>query len=337
MALLSLQFIDTFSSALSAADNDVEIAYIIEPFEQLDHVVFGAEEFQDTEDGWFFHAASFDAGWKFKAQATNNAAVEDTEGDEALFGDSALRIDYEFQETTPATNGSMELGWMQLPGGPTHNCHGATYLSIWYKVLPNSAPISRLRLVLLESGSSSNPSVVEGTVISDTSEEYYFDIHPDQQPLSFVNDWQEVRVSVFADLGDENNLFQLYTSSSTNTSRGNNGHLDLHRLSGWRLELSVTADESDEAVSSGSILLDQLAFVGGGDLLGSSFFLGTETWQDAVRAESWVPEFYNSELSENETKIVLVDGILGVDYTVEQGKPGVKKNYLSFATLYCDV
>ena len=327
-ALTCLELISTFSGALSAADNAIEISYIMEPFEQLGHVVFGGDNFQDTEDGWFFHAASSDGGWNFKARTTENSAFEDVDAGEALFGDSALRIDYEFQETIATTNGSMELGWTQLPGGPPHNCHGATYLSIWYKILPNSAPITRLRLVLLESGSSSNTGVQDDTAISGTSEEYYFDVNPDHQPLSSVNDWQEVRVSVSANLEDENNLFQPYTSS-TSTNRGNNGQLDLHRLSGWRLELNVAADESDEPVSSGSILLDQLSFVGGGDLMGSSFFLGTETWRDAVRAESWVPEFYNSELSEGDTKVVLQDGILSVDYTVEQGKPGLKKKVIS--------
>lgn len=143
-------------------------------------------------------------------------------------------------------------------------------------------------------------------------------------------------MSISANLEDENNLLQPYTSS-TSTNRGNNGQLDLHRLSSWRLELNVAADESDEPGSSGSILLDQLSFVGGGDLMGSSFFLGTETWQDAVRAESWVPEFYNSELSESDSKVVLQDGILSVDYTVEQGKPGLKKKVLFYFILFAAV
>ena len=310
-------------------DDDVEIYYVMEPFEHIN-----ASAFDDTvEDagGWFLSPGVNDA-WKFTVRKT-----ADLEGDDALFGDAALRIDYQLlldeeDNSAAANGGNVELGWKQLPSGRPHNCHGATHLSLWYKVLPNSAPINRLRLVLLESGES---NISEVNNDDDSSEEYYFDIDITQGRVSASEaDWQEVRVNLLAgDVNGGSNLLQLYNSSSSTSSRGsNNGQLDLHRLRGWRVELSVTAqDESEEAnneivvfpVSSsgsanGTILLDQLAFVGGGDLFGSSFFLGTGTWHDAVRNEAWFPDFFQSELSQNESKIVLEDGILSVDYTVEQ-------------------
>lgn len=149
--------------------------------------------------------------------------------------------------------------------------------------------------------------------MDENSEEYYYDV------LSGVGTegWQEVRVDLLAENpSGGGSHFQLY-NTSTSIKQGNNGKLDLNRLQGWKVELTVAVEDARLA-TSGAILFDQLAFLGGGDLLGSSFFTGADTWEDTVRNQVWKMECYQSELSQNETDIALDDGIMSVDYIVEQ-------------------
>lgn len=122
--------------AAAAVSDDVEVSYLVEPFEYLD--------LEDAESGWFLSQKGLtDNVWNFSMRT-----AAPNEGEDALFVNAALRVDYttyELQDSVitviQSDGSSAELGWKQLPTFPSHNCHGATKLSLWYKFLPNSEPI----------------------------------------------------------------------------------------------------------------------------------------------------------------------------------------------------
>ena len=112
-----------------------------------------------------------------------------------------------------------------------------------------------------------------------------------------------------------------------NGGRGERGNeiLDLYSLKGWYYELSpattTNTDVSGETSSEVSILFDQLACVGGEDLLAASLHIGVdETFDTAVAHDIWYPEYYQSELSEQRTLTTLRDGTLTSNYTIEQAE-----------------
>ena len=140
--------------------------------------------------------------------------------------------------------------------------------------------------------------------------------------LQSSEEWTEIRIPL------DNENFKLAAENGGRGVRGN-GMLDLYSLKGWYYELSPssttstadTAAVSSESSSIVSILIDQLACVGGEDLLAASLHIGVEeTFDTAVAHDIWYPEYYQSELSEKQTITTLRDGILTSNYTIEQAE-----------------
>jgi hypothetical protein len=160
-----------------------------------------------------------------------------------------------------------------------HNCFGADHMSLWYKSLDARAHI---RLTMFDDSSciASNQERLPGAC---TDPDNLNPVVLLDQGLAQTGDWKEIKMSDF-------------------------GGLDLGRLRGWQIEL----------VDSGTIFLDQLACVGGGAMIGSSFFIGSDTFQDAIAEQTWMESYYQSITSQNNSFLTLEGGQLSVEYAVEQ-------------------
>jgi hypothetical protein len=160
-----------------------------------------------------------------------------------------------------------------------HNCFGAEHMSLWYKSLD---PRAHIRLTMFDDSSciASNQERLLGAC---TDPDNLNPVVLLDQELAQTGDWEEIKMSDF-------------------------GGLDLRRLRGWQIEL----------VDSGTILLDQLACVGGGAMIGSSFFIGSDTFQDAIAENTWLESYYQSITSQNNSFLTLEGGQLNVEYALEQ-------------------
>ena len=262
-----------------------EISYVMEPFESIDN-------------GWFSKEAS-------RADNLNLALSED-----ALFGNASLQVEYTVGTT-------VDFGWIQKE--KPHNCYGATHLSFWYKVLVSQSikEHADLRLFLIDDGHCVGSEVGGICNETDTLEEkleHHFSFH-DVLDTASEGGWREQRIS----------LPDGFTLQENVGAKGKQ-ELDIHRIRGWRFELSSTkiaqelnsSSTLNNTISSGVILLDQLACIGGGEMFGSSFYNGNDLeWKEAVADGMWIEEYYQSELSYNDSQVVLKDGIFSVDYTVQ--------------------
>jgi hypothetical protein len=245
------------------------------------------------------------------------------------------------------------FGWVQ--DLKPHNCKGATHLSLWYKVhtqTPNHGMY--LKLTMLDDSQCTTPSgglcrhKNHTGVNGEFLEAYSFAVPllPPQQSLTDEDsraEWTEVRIPVE----------DLVNDDSTKKNP-----LHLNRLLGWQitLEMMITAegaavnsyweiphgasknknsshaneaylnnlkdeDLADDGSNGAGIIVlqvDQLACIGGGDMLGAAFHLGDDiSWEVAVDEGIWIEEFYNSELSYNKSNVVLQDGVFQIDYMVQ--------------------
>lgn len=220
--------------------------------------------------------------WKdddwFVHDNNTNLNITLTQPGEGLFGNSSLLVGFDFEG--PAT---AEFGVLN-PNAP-FNCYGATHLSIWYRLnetLATSMPEILLRLVD-DDGDSKKVHLERYTTI--------------RFPAPQDDGWHEFRIPT--------------EQMKLDNDVGGNGWLDLNRLRGW--SIAVTG-----ASTTGALEVDQLACIGGEALIGSSFHIGLASFEEALEKDVWSAQFYQSELSENETSIGLEEGAFRVDYTVQQ-------------------
>lgn len=251
---------------LSAAPIIPQISYVIESFEEID------------------------PGWFFNYNTVNDISVD---SQDFLFGNHSLFVN---------TSTSVDFGWLQAER--TYSCHGAEFLSVWYKVLIpaeeviNEAP--RLQLSLYQDtetlGNRENY-----TSYRDLSLYQEFVVSPAISLNSSEEDWQELRISL--------------TDEEVNLSS-----LQLHRIRGWRFQLLIgDDDDASNSASSSSILIDNLSCQGGGQMFGNSFYMDdATTWQDVTDANIFWTQYFQSDFSENASQISLNNSKLTANYTVQQ-------------------
>ena len=317
LLLGSCEIFGTTNAQLSEDNNIInsslpEISYVLDPFERQ----------TITELAWFGSAMNGTVG----PNITLNY-------DDFLFGAASLRVEFSYdQAKSPGSSNadsSMTVGWLQ-PDKP-HNCFGATHISLWYKALPlaketetvmtNTSTTASFKLTLLDDShcdTSSRTGFCPMSMVGmDASnlERYSYTTAPAKLATSSESlaGWQEMRVNI--------EDFALGVS----VGALGNGQLDLNRLRGWHVEL-ILADAAgtsgnstaNKGATTVTVLFDQLACVGGGDLLGSSLRpLGNVTWEDLVGEELWIEEYYQSNYSRDNSHITLEDGRMTADYTVQ--------------------
>ncbi|CAB9514122.1 Receptor-type guanylate cyclase gcy [Seminavis robusta] len=275
------------------------------------------------------------------------AEPEEQEEESKTNGTTFTILDDTAPAPTATSRSSMEFGWIQ--DLKPHNCYGATHMSLWYKVLESQARNVQLTLTLWDD--SRQPSNNTATNLQPFSYSVSLELPDEDDDTTRISDetttdsdddntfpqnpWHEIRIPIqdFVRLEED-------PSTSSDDDLNNNRtktHPRWNRLWGWQIGLDVdahttvlavaddtlTADnDNDDTVLGGSgitLLVDHLACLGGGEMLGASFHLGADmTWDEAVDEGFWIEEFYNSPTSQNNSDIILdADGTLQVDFTVQ--------------------
>ncbi|CAB9499064.1 activated protein kinase catalytic subunit alpha-1 [Seminavis robusta] len=333
-------------AAISAL-SDPEISYVLEPFENLGEASWFSDLVKvevdvDVDNG--NDVTNGNDKDKDKDNDGMNLKIDlNVTSKDNLFGKSALRVDYSAASTSSSASTSasspaaleMTFGWLQQE--EPHNCFGAKWVSIWYKVAETPASTCSaasegeglgegagagatqglLKLTLLDD-SHCGHSTPQGFCQYDDIQEAGKNLQHYSQvftvSLDTSTDWTELRVPV-KDLD-----LQL-------TSKGGLGQdLNLKRLRGWKLELAVAGDFFQQdtvqlALDQDShlvMLFDQLACIGGGDLLGAPLHQDKNIpWDVAVNESMWIQEFYQSEISEQNTHVEMNDGVVSFNWTTQ--------------------
>ncbi|CAB9530525.1 expressed unknown protein [Seminavis robusta] len=282
MGLRGLQMEETESSATQTeSDDDFEISYVMEPFERL------------NPNQWLISATSSPTT---TSPTTSSHSFNVTLQDGAMFGNSSLRLDF-----SSSTARRIQVGVLQ-PETP-HTCREATYMSLWYKQLTPMANNTQVRLILVDDNGDPtqfNRSTYPNHNATRSWESYYVSI-----PLSTsVNetDWQQLQVTF--------DQFQPLHA------RGN-GVFDLHRLRGWKIEISQ-ANSTTTSTKRSTLLVDHLACVGGPAMMGAGL-TSFPSWEQAIDSGAWDEIWYQSPMAENQSHVALdyTNGALSLDYTVE--------------------
>lgn len=304
-----------------------EISYVIEPFESIDDVWFT----RLYNDGGYLNLTILEAR---QGEEEEGLGQELHHQEKPLFGNGALQIDYGVQ-ATETWGGFVDFGWIM--DKTPYNCYGATHLMLHYNVLKPQSLQERvhLRLILLDDSDCQPDEDGNYTYICAEAPgqalENYYTFHyvlDDAEP-----GWKELRMEL---RGDANSDSPLQRTGWTGIV--GNDVLDPDHIRGWRIELSIDSQAGIDETSTGSLLIDQLACVGGGDMLGAAFRynLGqNETFEDAVESGVWQDRYYESLLSKNLTQVSLDDdGALNVDYAIEQTG---KKDPVVACNVYVDI
>jgi hypothetical protein len=230
------------------------------------------------------------------ADATYLAVANNTNN--ALFGTEAIRVQYT-NLSQPAS-----FGWILPVESPPHSCFGANRLSFWIKkeewvtddVLAPEDGISVELLLLDDTACTSNCSLETNLLSVSIAQHEFLARGSNDTRGTTTEDWTEV--SVFLD-------------PNTNT------RINLGRIRGWKVTISPTNDTS--SLLSGSFLIDHLACYGDGSLLGdASMYLPESTeFSQAVSENIWEEVYFQSEESQNNTDVILENGVFSVNYTIE--------------------
>jgi hypothetical protein len=185
---------------------------------------------------------------------------------------------------------------------------GATHLSLHYKILEEQSSPGRVHLRIIASDDSDCVSDCSETINVEVYYAFHYILDNSQN-----GEWQEIRIPLFGDGNVESPFWRTGWVGIVG-----NDQLDPNHLKGFRIELSIDSQGDLGSSSSGSLLLDQFACVGGEDLLGAAFHaVPSGPFEDAVNRSSWLDPSFPSELSRNRTEALFDHGLLSVNYTIE--------------------
>lgn len=224
-----------------AVGGEGQISYVLEPFE-------------DVDPQWVL----FDSGeGSINASSTTDAIIS---------GTRALKLDYEVIKHK-RWGGNVVFSALG-DRKTTFSCEGATHISLWYKVLePQSLPKSSyMRFILFDSSDCDQ----ESCRVTKNLEWYYSFQHILDDTESV---WKELKIGLQGNTSE----FSPFWQTGFN-GRAGNRNLDLSHIMGFRFNVQMHWDiEEDGASSTGTIMFDQLACVGGGDLISASLRKSTKS------------------------------------------------------------
>lgn len=274
-----------------------EILYVMNPFDSIGY-------------GW--HTEVYNN--------VGNINLTLTEQDVA-FGKRALLIDYQVQQNESWGGFVSFRSIDDFSTTRHHSCLGATHLSLWYRILQPQSSIGRvhLRLILYDDSDCVTACDNEQNLEVYYSFHYILDADAASDRALTGNasavkgfEWEELRIEL---RGDGNAKSPFWRTGWSGTV--GNGVLDLDRIKGWRIELSIDSQGGIGSSSSGALVVDQLSCVGGEELFGAAFHL-SDSFQEAVKDGTWIEEYYESELSRNLSEAVVSNGTMTLKYTIEQ-------------------
>jgi len=330
-AIFTMTIFSSSSSSFATAAAENEIFYVIEPFDSVSDQWFTRVYNDQGKINLTISTSSEDN--EVELQALNDPAVQGP-----LFGNGALRVEYEVVQTED-WGGFVDFGWILNSTGVAHNCYGATHLSLWYKILEKQSLPGRvhLRLIMMDDSDCTLDGYDCADPPGQNLENYYSfhyvldDNHGTDNIFDATNsatndsEWQELRLKL---LGDESSESPFWRTGWTGQVGNNN--LDAERLRGWRIELSIDSQSEIGSLSEGALLIDQLACVGGGDLLGAAFrpkeieLVSSDQnsfLEQSLMEGAWFERYYQSDQSKNLSQALLTsDGMLYMNYTIEQAE-----------------
>jgi hypothetical protein len=262
----------------SFAASSAEIAYVVEPFESISDRVFTT--------------TYSDKG------SINLSTIAD-----AAFGTNAFRVDYEAVQTE-TWGGFVDFGTI---ASRAHSCIGATHMSLWYKVVKPQTSTLRchLRVILLDDSDCALPMKCSD---QQQLEHYYsFEYVLDDSR----SEWRELRIELRGDTSSESPFWQTGWSGTAG-----NRMLDPGSIRGWKLEINIDSQGELGSSSSGSLVLDQLACIGSGELIGAAFRLKDQSFSDAVETGVWADNESETRVRRNQTNCEIKGGGLALNYTV---------------------
>jgi hypothetical protein len=326
---------------------DPIVSYVWEPFES-------AAQFpqpHDENNGTVVQAAGA-AGYYYKFIHNNIGKLElsdtndDGDNNDHLFGKNALKVDYQVAQTE-SWGGYVSLGYTNVE--LDHDCRGATHMSLWYKILQPQSLSNRVhsRLMLKDSSYSTickNGGTNNATCLDmlrdgrqDDFEVFYsFHYVLDEDDSIDDNDWHELRVEL---RGDGRSADSPFYRTGWSGIVGND-ELDLQHLRGWMIELSIDSQSEMNATSSGSLLVDQLACVGGsrtgsgggGDMmLDMALFHHQYNYSSNNGTAAVAAPFPSSSSSSSSSTVNLTTGWRQVNYTDGENDDNATRNATSHA------
>ena len=313
------------------------ISYVMEPFDDAT-MLRGIHDNVENNNKNNNNSHNSNTTW-FKRLYNNAGKLSLSVVPNSLFGTGALQIEYTVQ-TTESWGGFVDFGSIlkyhhhhhhhhhsdssssntkneassaaTTTTTATHNCHGATHLSLHYKVVRPQSNAERvhLRVILLDDSNcgvmhrqdeKDNTTVIEDDDDVEEAEaedmqdacweppgqalENYYTFH---YILDDTNaEWHELIMPLAGGSSDPDAPFWR----TGWTGQVGNDRLDLNGIKGWRIELSMDSQGGMNSTSSGVLLVDQLQCVGGNDLLGAAFWTNRTHTLDQV----------NTTLTENAT------------------------------------
>lgn len=196
----------------------------------------------------------------------------------------------------PLTDHVMNFGRITGSFSPSHNCIGATGFSIWYKFevreeQENPHQTNTLEFVLLDDSTCQDNSC--------SQHERY---HSTKLALNSDGKWNEAFVP-----------FNSNSWSQDRSSFQGDKVLNLDRIRGWAIVVRSNLGSDSRPV----IIFDQLACIGPGELFGAALMTNS-TFDEALDRGQLSIFIHDSVRSEEETKTLLNQGTLNVNYTAVQ-------------------
>lgn len=243
---------------------------------------------------------------EFTAQTIQSNLTATRHPDVTDLGRQVLQVNFTLGEDEGQPNtGSIGFGTM-LGERRSFICEGANILFLRYMVTDAPSLPFTLRLFLYDGSECASGSDCNAI---DDLEVYYSEVAVNSLLDIESPSWRTFSVSL-------NDTTTSWLQSTTQGVLGNR-KLNLHKLRGWRIELSLEEKENGTQPVTGTLLLDQLGCLGDGDLLGAAFTL-SGTFQDAIATGDWFERYYESPLSESLSEARLLDSELLLNYTIEQ-------------------
>ena len=227
------------------------------------------------------------------------ASGEEVDYNITLAQGGGVEVEYKVGKTA-TWGGNMYIAAV-VPDDRSHNCHGASHVRLRLKIVESKSETANahFRVVIFD---DSHCGVDENGVWCPDGLENYYSFH---HILSNVgDDWVDLDIPLEGS-GEQGEPFWR---TGWVGSVGND-ELDSDRLSGFRLEWVVGA-QAITAVE-GTMMLDRLECIGGGDLFGAAFFSANdernETFVDALQESFW---YLVEPVDEEEASVELGDGTL---------------------------
>ena len=283
-ATLCVLGVSAAATGVSSQDDDIKVSLVLEPYD-LSFEAKSQNIATSKIDLKIIEEYDYTPGNNVSFAVSDPSALSVTQSTNGLFGDGALQVWLEPDSETSSLPQEKTLTWLVNEEQASFNCIGATHLSLYYKIPVSQADVD-LTLTLLDD-SACGDSCAPDNLLSFASEVF---------TLKYEKDvWRELKVDL-----PLNGLRQDH-------------------LRGWQVNFATNNTSNAKSI----VLLDQLACVGGGDLVGSAFFFndGSEDpFADAVESGLWGSTYYRSDISEVNTQAQLTgDGMLALaPYVIEQ-------------------